>query len=265
LVGSNGTVTITATPDSGYLFDMWSGSVSSVANPLTVTVLSNLSLTAHFRPVSYTDGFETGNLTYIPWQTSGSQPWVVQTNVAATGSFAARSGPIGNAQSSSLLYSGNFQSGDVSFACRVSSEAGYDWLRFIIDGVVQESWSGETGWVNYSLPLTAGTHTLEWRYVKDASLTQGADAAYLDNVVLPLVVTNLPAFQARMQIRYLSEGATVVDLTGQPNQIYQFQYSENLSHWTTFATEVATGGFARAVDANAGNQRRYYRALAPVQ
>ena len=44
------TVTLTAQPGLGYIFDSWSGAVSSATNPLTVVMDSSLSITAHFVP-----------------------------------------------------------------------------------------------------------------------------------------------------------------------------------------------------------------------
>ncbi len=45
---SNSTVTLTATPASGWLFNAWTGSTNSTANPLTVAVTNNMSLTGTF-------------------------------------------------------------------------------------------------------------------------------------------------------------------------------------------------------------------------
>jgi endoglucanase len=45
-------VTITATPASGYQFSSWSGSITGTTNPVTVTINSNMSVTANFTPVS---------------------------------------------------------------------------------------------------------------------------------------------------------------------------------------------------------------------
>ena len=73
----------------------------------------------------------------------------------------------------------------MSFARRVSSLAGVDYLQFFIDGVMQGNWSGDTGWsvVNFSIP--AGTHTFLWRYLKESTIPFGADAAWIDSVALP--------------------------------------------------------------------------------
>jgi uncharacterized repeat protein (TIGR02543 family) len=41
-------VTLTATPDAGWVFDGWSGDVSGMTNPVTVTMTANTSVTATF-------------------------------------------------------------------------------------------------------------------------------------------------------------------------------------------------------------------------
>lgn len=182
---SNSTVVLTALPLPGWQFAAWQG-VASTSNPLTIVLRSDLNITGQFNPVTYTDGFETGNLLSLPWTTAGDAPWFVQTNVVAVGQYAARSGIITNNQSSSLILATNFLAGTGSFDYFVSSEAGYDFFSFYVDGVLLQRWSGEFGWATYSFPLTATNHTLEWRYSKDASISSGLDAAFIDDVNLPL-------------------------------------------------------------------------------
>ncbi|WP_347158072.1 InlB B-repeat-containing protein [Pontibacter chitinilyticus] len=55
---SGSSVTLTATPTAGYTFSGWSGSVISSTNPLTITIKSNITLTATF--VSLTEQQVTG-------------------------------------------------------------------------------------------------------------------------------------------------------------------------------------------------------------
>ena len=50
-------VTLTATPNSGYQFSNWSGSITGTQNPITITVNSNMTITANF--VSTGDGSGT--------------------------------------------------------------------------------------------------------------------------------------------------------------------------------------------------------------
>jgi len=79
-----------------------------------------------------------------------------------------------------------FAAGNISFRVRVSSEPGFDKLRFFLDGIEKGSWSG-TGpyWQLFSTPVAPGTHTLQWSYEKDGSAAFGADAAWIDAVTLP--------------------------------------------------------------------------------
>lgn len=119
-------------------------------------------------------------------QPSGSNAaWVVANDTTYAGSLSLKSGLIGHSQKSEISYTANFSAGTVSFARRVSSEPNFDFLEFYIDGVLQNRWSGEVAWSVVSFPISAGTHTLLWRYVKDGSVSSGRDAAWIDSVQLP--------------------------------------------------------------------------------
>lgn len=131
--------------------------------------------------------------------------WIVATDSSSEGRCSLKSGVLGDAPrdqiiKSQIAYTGSFLSGNISFFRRVSSESGFDCLRFLIDGAQQNiggscqdsggiGASGEIPWGLVSLPITAGTHTLTWSYEKDAGATEGADAAWIDNVSLPLPIT----------------------------------------------------------------------------
>ncbi len=120
-------------------------------------------------PIPFTDGFESGDLSHLTWITAGAAPWFVQTNVVADGLYAAKSGAIGDSQTSSLTLTTNFNAGIGSFDFKVSSETNWDFLKFTVDGVLYKQWSGEVGWANYVFALNPGTHTLAWSYAKDPS------------------------------------------------------------------------------------------------
>lgn len=136
----------------------------------------------------YEEGFETGTLTSLPWAT-GSPPanWATATDYMHTGSYSARSGAIGNSQTTYLQVTLNRGSaGNVSFYRKVSSESGYDKLRFYIDGVEKFNWSGNLDWASTSLyPVSAGSHVYRWEYTKDSSGSIGSDAAWIDDIVFP--------------------------------------------------------------------------------
>jgi len=48
------TVTITATPNSGYTFNNWTGGIESSSNEITLTVNSDITITANFDAIQYT-------------------------------------------------------------------------------------------------------------------------------------------------------------------------------------------------------------------
>lgn len=130
------------------------------------------------------EGFESGALP-SGWTSSGSASWTIDTTTPRAGSYAARSGVITHSQSTSLFRTVTLSSaGNLRFWYRVSSESSYDYLRVYVDGVEKGSWSGTVSWAQASYPLTAGTHTVEWRYTKDGSVSSGSDAAWIDDVEL---------------------------------------------------------------------------------
>jgi Pro-kumamolisin, activation domain/Divergent InlB B-repeat domain len=263
-------VALTAFPGHSDQFDMWDGDEgSSIANPFAFAVNSDLNVTGNFVARQFTDGFESGDLLHLPWITpdpnlTNDFEWIVQTNVVDVGQYAARSGVITNSQSSSLILSNNFVAGTGSFDFKVSSEPAFDILSFSVDGVVLAQWSGEIGWANYSFPLTAGWHKLEWTYSKDATISMGLDAAFLDDVELPIAVAPSSATPAQIQLQQQTGGGLFMNLSGQSGQQYVVQVSTDLVHWQNVSTNIAYGGFIRIpLPSDGTNQAQFYRAVAP--
>ncbi len=248
------TVTLKAVANPYYEFLRWEGDLTSETNTLDVVVSSNITARAVFRQVGFADDFETGDFSAQSWTFSGNRPWVVQTNVVARGVYAAKSGAITHGQSSGLMLSVVTAAGKGSFDLRVSSERKWDWLQFYVNDGLNARWSGNEGWLRYEFDLPEGTNTLEWRYVKDASFSDGLDAAFIDNLSLPFAESTLTSIQA-------IPGGYVVELTGQSGQAYVVEASEDLLLWTPIATEVAVDGVIRATDSQSETQpARFYRA-----
>jgi hypothetical protein len=85
-----------------------------------------------------------------------------------------------------LTLSGNVtEAGEIRFNYKVSSEEGYDFLRFYIDGVEMGSWSGLIDWTEISFPVSTGQHEFQWSYTKDDIVASNEDAAWIDFVHLP--------------------------------------------------------------------------------
>lgn len=100
-----------------------------------------------------------------------------------------QSGPIpNNAKTQVAMNVEVLEPSFVRFARRVSSEGGWDFLRFFVNGVQMDAWSGELGWeeVGYFVNQPGPTE-LKWSYEKDGWVAEGADAAWIDDIILPLV------------------------------------------------------------------------------
>jgi len=132
------------------------------------------------------EDFETGNFASFPWQFSGNANWGIVNSGAFEWTYAAKSGTITHNQNSTLSLNINVQqAGPISFYYKVSSEAGYDSLKFSVDGVLRGGWAGESGWAQASYNIAAGSHTLTWTYAKDGSVSRGSDCAWIDYIVFP--------------------------------------------------------------------------------
>ncbi len=140
-----------------------------------------------------TDGFEEGMASY-PWQGGGTQPWQVDSTVAHSGRFSLRSGQIDYRQTSDLTLEVLLPVDDtLTYWSRISSEPNADKMIFTVDGVARGNarW-GDGNWKEAAVALSAGRHTLRWRYIKDESGTQGSDCAWVDDIRLPMALWTAP-------------------------------------------------------------------------
>ena len=104
--------------------------------------------------------------------------------------FYSKSGLILNNQKSNLTVNYEVLTNDsIRFCLKVSSESSYDYLRFYIDNIKVGEWSGEQAWHQVAFAVSAGTHSFKWSYEKDISISNGEDAAWIDNIIFPPVDT----------------------------------------------------------------------------
>lgn len=138
---------------------------------------------ACYRP---TETFESGTDNDYPWLRADGIPWTVDSTVAYEGRYCLRSGAVDyNQQTLFGIDIDAMQDDSVSFFYRVSSEAS-DQLLFHVDGQCCGFWGGLRDWQRFVYPITAGRHRLTWSYVKDGSLSEREDGAWIDNIGLPL-------------------------------------------------------------------------------
>ena len=114
---------------------------------------------------------------------TGDADWASTATTFNSGAGSWASGVISNDQVSTMTYTVTLAAeATLSFYYRVSSEVGWDWLEFAVDGVEIDQWSGEVDWTLYAVPLTAGTHTIVWEYDTDPAQTLGSNTAWIDDI-----------------------------------------------------------------------------------
>ncbi len=142
--------------------------------------LQNAEVVIDIKPGSYplSEALDT----ILSFTTGGSADWFSQTATSYYEGDAAQSGDISHNQESWMqtTVSG---AGTVRFYWKVSSEAGYDLLEFYINGSLEDQISGSVNWEQETYTIsTLGSHTLEWRYVKDKGTDSGSDCGWVDKV-----------------------------------------------------------------------------------
>ena len=147
---------------------------SNQTTGLTADRSASLSIAGHL-----CDALDACDLT---WSTGGDAPWVHQTEVAADGADAARSGTLGTSQTSWMetVVQGPVR---IAFDWKVSSRSSH-YLRFLVDGSSQASLSGEADWSRRLHDIASGVHTLRWAYATSATAPQGSNAAWVDRVAV---------------------------------------------------------------------------------
>jgi M6 family metalloprotease-like protein len=121
------------------------------------------------------------------WQTPGNpKNWYVATDKAHKGSSSARSGAVGNNNSTTLNATVDGP-GTFSFWWNVSSQGrDSDWLAYTAswDPAATDKIGGTSAdWAQVTLEVPAGSQTISWTYRKNASGTGGSDCAWIDDVV----------------------------------------------------------------------------------
>ncbi|MBC8487123.1 MAG: hypothetical protein H8D45_13930 [Bacteroidetes bacterium] len=180
------------------------------------------------------EDWETGDFSKFPWEFSGDANFSVVTESPYEGAFCAKSGDISDSQTTSLYLTAYISSpGTISFYRKVSSENNYDYLRFYIDGSLQEQWSGTVAWGQVSYSVTAGEHTFEWMYYKDYSVSTGSDCGWVDYIIFPAMAP--PPAPAEIEISPANFNVTL----SQDNMTDELMQISNLGDLgLTYSTSV---------------------------
>ncbi len=115
------------------------------------------------------------------WRTGGELPWVAQMLVTQDGRLAAQSAGLMPGEESWLETSVRGP-GTLRFWWRTAFASDQDALELVLNGVTVERVTGNTEWEPGRLAVHSGSSTVRWRYIQAAASTQGAPAAWLDEV-----------------------------------------------------------------------------------
>ena len=123
--------------------------------------------------------------------TAGSSPWsrVTTTHFGVP----PETSDEGKAQSGVTLSNGTStmgiavnmpHSGICQFEVSISCEQGFDYVKWFIDGTEVNGISGIGGPFIYYFNVPIGAHTIDFRYIKDGTITAGSDACKVDNILI---------------------------------------------------------------------------------
>lgn len=143
------------------------------------------------------DDFEDGVLD--GYDIGGTSGWLIASDNVYQGSYSAGSDPgIGDNQDSwirkNYISNGSIY---ISFYDSVSSEYGFDNMSFYIDDIYKYKNSGVVDWQKREFIIdNDGPHVFKWRYMKDGSITEGDDRAWIDNLLIRKYASPEPSWQS---------------------------------------------------------------------
>ena len=212
--------------------------------------------------------FETGDFSQAAFTNDATYPWTVVAN-DHSGAYCAKSATGNHSQTSALQLEVELTSDlTLTFSAKVSSESGYDKAYFSIDDEVKiNAISGAGNWIDYSYPLTAGTHTLRWYYTKDSSVSSNDDCFYVDDIQIVNGSTEIGTYtttESSYDFTELTPGTTYqAKVLGICNRI-ESEWSEVVTFTTlnypTFTKTIAAVGEENWLEGKGG----YYLIASPL-
>jgi hypothetical protein len=242
-----------------------SGTTTMVTNAsFTVQVTDNngLSSTKAFSltiAIPLAEALDGAGMT---WTNGGNVPWFGQTATTHDGVDAAQSGHITDGQES-WMQTTLTGPGTLTYWRKVSSESGWDYLEFYIDGVLQSGRiSGTVDWQKQTNNIAAGTHTVKWRYMKDPDCcASGLDAGWVDEVSY---ISSRPSIITTNGSLGFSNSLFGFNVSGPASQTNVVEGSTNLLDWTPLKTNVMGGSPVYFGDPDWTNYPgRFYRLRSP--
>jgi subtilisin-like proprotein convertase family protein len=142
----------------------------------------------------------------LSFSTGGNLPWESITNASHDAVDSARSGGIGH-DGQSWMQTTLTGPGRLSFWWNVSSESCCDELALLLDGNVIEVIRGLMDWALFSLDVSEGPHVVRWVYLKDGTVSAGADAGGVDQVTFtPWTSNNVHVVSSTQPFEFPASG-----------------------------------------------------------
>ncbi len=166
--------------------------IEGISRPYTAALLTDISsVTAcNITSVTIDESFE-GIFPPLGWTTRDTV-WTSGNTVVYDGIQSAQSAAVGNGGTSTLETSVDLTNpGVLEFYWKVSSRSNRGFLYYCIDNPTctyssgyRERISGEVGWVKKTIALSAGSHTITWKYSNTYYLALGSNRGWVDKVSL---------------------------------------------------------------------------------
>jgi len=134
-----------------------------------------------FRVGKVRESFEAESFNVFPWINTSSKPWIITNGNSADGIVSAQSGAITHNGKTTLKIKTIYAKPDsLKFSYKVSSEPGYDYLSFKLNGTEILKKSGEIPWTRKAVYVPAGYNQMEWIFAMDNSTLGGSNCAWID-------------------------------------------------------------------------------------
>jgi hypothetical protein len=179
--------------------------------------------------------------------TAGAAFWSADTTTVYTSPASAKSGLIG-ASAVSAITTTVTGPATVSFYQKVDSEPTNDGLSFYLDNLTTAKYkiTGNVNWQQKTYLLsTAGTHTLVWKYSKNANnISKGSDAAWIDKVVVSPNTAVMVTSPNGKENLFSGETMTITWNAPAAAEKYKLYYTTNGgSSWISLVTNTTSTNY----------------------
>lgn len=158
------------------------------------------------------ENFENTSL-LITVTDGGDAAWVRDSGEAHTGTYSFKSGGITHDETTDAIVTIPDDATEITFWYKVSSEASFDLFTVLVDASTELTASGEVDWTQSTLDVS-DADTVTFRYAKDATTSDGDDAAWIDDVCIISPITQVERVDTGFDLEDITVGSELdADIT----------------------------------------------------